>query len=207
MLIGEKSEYYYKLTKAKEKMNEYFVPKEDHINIPKFINIDEMFIRTISILGDYCVSIINEDSESIDLLKEDLSFCSKFFEAYINGEINIYRNDYMKLIASATYYLCDKVGSSILLVESFKNRIDIGAGELENLLICIIKNEYSLCEYIAEELSSNKFIQRYLEIYKISFEEGDFSELIQLVNEYRKNIYERGTPRELLIIDIISAIL
>lgn len=205
MLIGKKSEYYYKLTKSKEKMNEYFVPKEEHISIPK--NIDDMFIRTISILGDYCVSIINEDKDNIHILSEDLSFCAKFFEAYINSEINIYRNDYMKLITSATYYFCDKVGNSILLVDSIKNIIDIEAGGLENLLICIIKNEYSLCENIVEELSNNKFIRKYIEIYKNSIQEGSFNNLIQLVEEYRIIIYKAGTPRELLLIDIISAIL
>lgn len=187
MLIGKKSEYYYKLTKAKEKMNEYFVPKEDHINIP--MDIDEMFIRTISILGDYCVGIINEDSKNIDILKADLSFCSKFFEAYINSEIRICRNDYMKLITSSTYYLCDKVGNSILLVDGITKKIDIGAGGLENLLVCIIKNEYSLCENIDETLINNKFVNKYLEVYKNCFEEGNFNKLIQLVDECRDNIY------------------
>ena len=205
MLIGEKSKLYLKYTKSKEKMYEYFVQKEDHIKIPT--DIDELFLKTLAILGDFCVHIVNDKSKEVKELSKDLEFCSSFFEAYINGNLNESYNEYIKLIVAATYYLCDKVGNSNLLIKDFKNSINVGGQGLENLLICILKNDYRLCQNITEEIEHKKFIKQYLTKYKLSCQSGDFSNLYNLIINNRKIVYKCGSARELLLIDIICAII
>lgn len=207
MLIGKKSQLYFKITKSKEKMIEYFIPKEDHIKIPEYIELDDLFMRTLSILGDFCVYVINEEEERRRELSKELDFCSNFFESYMNGEVNKSYNEYMRLIASATYYLCDKVGNSSLLANEFEKTINVNGGGLENLLICIIRNKYDSCKEISENFSYKIFIEQYLDLYKNSCESGDFNKLYNLVIDNRKIVYDRGTARELLLIDLICAIL
>lgn len=203
MLIGDVSKHYLKLVNAKAKMYEYFIPKEQHIAVNEEVN--KLFINTIAILGDYCVAVIDELLEEVEALKEELNLSSRFFEEYVNARLNRDIDDYLRLIASAAYYLIGKNGDSFVVLKDIKWSKNIGANGLEYLLFSILTNNYCIDMKEIEQQSNYTFVLNYILGWNRFFNTGDY-EFYKSVIEHRKYIYKYGNTRELFLIDIIVAI-
>ena len=204
MLIGEVSKHYLKLVNAKAKMYEYFIPEEQHIPINEDIN--KLFINTIAALGDYCVAVIEGSNEEVEGLKEDLNLSSIFFEEYVNARFNKEINDYLRLIAAATYYIIGKSGNSFVLLKDVKWNRNIGANGLEYLLFSILTNDYSININKIKEYSNYSFICKYISGWNNFFKTGEVDDFYKFVLSHRKYIYKYGSARELFLIDIIAAL-
>lgn len=82
-----KSEYMLKYQKAKVKLLEYDVPKQDY---PKFrLNYKDLAFPTILTLSQFSEAIIEEDYDTANSLKKYLRFCSEFYDAAMKSREQI----------------------------------------------------------------------------------------------------------------------
>ncbi|MFJ7556368.1 DEAD/DEAH box helicase [Bacillus thuringiensis] len=196
------------VTQSKAKMYEYNVPFEDHINISR--DPARLFPLAIGLLGDVAAQTISEslDEESLRDLRENLEFSARFFDAYLQSRLEANLNPYLLLLGASSYYLCDLPGSSIVLA----NNIDIKSLNLEcegieMLLLWLLRGDFnnsitysggSYKRYIEE-------ISRFVVIY---FKQGiNNDELLESTNALRKSVYASGTSRQLLITDVVCAVI
>lgn len=195
------------MTRAEAKMYEYSVPEENRIHINKE-NIKDLFILTIALLGDYAVNFYKEvdtKNQLIDL-KNNLVFSAQFFDAYLNAKLQDCDKDYYIIMGSSAYYLCDYMGSAKVLSDKINlNDINLNANKLDYLLLCFLKNDFSL------QINESAYIDDILpiiSIWNIFLATGDGKEhLYKALDILRNKIYDIGSDRELLFVDILCAII
>jgi POLQ-like helicase len=194
------------VTRSKAKMYEYGVPELDHINIVR--DPSALMRLTIGILGDYSAQQQSkQNGTENDDLRKNVLFSAQFFDSYIGSRLNSELDPYLLLIGSASYYLCDLPGSASVLLKQISNEIDLQCEGLDLLLLSLLNNQFesfinitsvkyaSWIDAITTGLS--QYFQRGL---------GD-EEVIAMAQDLRKECYDNGNDRELLITDIINAVI
>lgn len=195
------------VTRAKAKMFEYHVPESDHIKIPE----DPAKLLTISIglLGDFAAAINRGESgdEQLSELKKNLLFSAHFFDFYLQSNLAMNLDSYLMLLGAASYYLCDLQGSASVLIKGInRESLDLNGEGLETLLFCLLRSEYDYYDSKYKNIFSdlnNNIIKNIHLFYKKG---SNDHELLNLVAKLRSEIYKNGTPRQLLLGDLITAV-
>lgn len=191
------------VTRSKEKMYEFQIPDEYHINPYKDGNPEDLFYLTIGILGDFA-AFLNDGEKMSDDDFSNLLFAAKFFDSFIGARFNNYLDTKLKLLSAAAYYLINRPGSSLVMANK------ILPNEISNIfeftLWQILSNRYDdrseLINYRLEKLLKNRILD-----IKIYLNNGIYIEnLEEKLNELRRLVYENGTPEELLLVDLIVAV-
>ena len=192
------------VTKAKAKMFEYSIPESEHINITE--EPAKLFTLSIGLLGDFAAAINRGESgdEHLLELKNNLLFSAHFFDSYRQSNLAKNLDSYLMLLGAASYYLCDLQGSAAVLIKDInRESLDLNGEGLEKLLFCLLHSEYDYTdEYLFSNLN-NTIINNILHFYK---EGSNEYELIDSVVKLRNEIYKNGTARQLLLGDVIAAI-
>lgn len=193
------------ITHSKAKMFEYNVPIEYHLKLEDN-KPDELFSLTIGMLGDFCQNIINDTNDQILEKEEDLKFVSDFFDTYIKTKLNEDLDYYLLLIGSATFYLSNQQGSSSVLIKKITiHDLDLNTEHLEKLLFWILKSDYE--NLIDTESSIYKDeIENVSYLFKVFFDTGILDNLFEILNNFRQKVYDIGSYREILFIDVIYAL-
>lgn len=193
------------ITHSKAKMFEYNVPIEYHLKLEDN-KPDELFSLTIGMLGDFCQNIINDTNDQILEKQEDLKFVSDFFDTYIKTKLNEDLDYYLLLIGSATFYLSNQQGSSSVLIKKITiHDLDLNTEHLEKLLFWILKSDYE--NLIDTESSIYKDeIENVSYLFKVFFDTGILDNLFEILNNFRQKVYDIGSYREILFIDVIYAL-
>lgn len=195
------------ITQSKAKMYEYNVPLEHHINLPR--DPSRLFSLAIGLLGDVAVKIISSDNSKEDLanLKRNLEFSARFFDAYLQSRLDEGLDSYILLLGASTYYLCDLPGSSTVLVNYLKEKnLELNCDGLEKFLLCLLMPRFSASLRITSNLYKENLnnISAWLANY---YETGKSEEkVLEESDKLRKLVYYKGTDRQLLIVDLICAI-
>ena len=207
MKPSNKSESLLSITRSKAKMYEYNVPEEIHIDIPR--DPARLFTLTIGLLGNLAVGINSEEVTDDQLveLRQKLQFSAYFFDALQQSRLKEGLDPYLKLLGSASYYLCDLPGSASVLANSISDQpTNLDCLGLEDLLTNILKRSYSkidVTNFLYEE-PIRKISEGMIEYFN---QEGNEDNIFEQTSILRKIAYENGTPRQLLFSDVISAII
>ena len=208
------SKHLLKTTQSKAKMYEYNVPSEYHIRLER--DPLELIRLTIGILGDITARINRSpNTHTSDIFinndnKESLIFCAQFFDNYLNAQLNTHSEtiQYLLLLGASAYYLCDQPGSASILANGITEDLaDFGCDGIENLLLWILKGDLD-DSYAGSEGIFSKIINKIFIYYKDYFLSGiNQVELIQNLSKLREKLYFSGSPRQLLFIDILFAVI
>jgi len=149
----------------------------------------------IATLGDFA-AITNRKLDVPQEMKENLLSSAQFFESHTD-------DPYLILLGSASYYLGDKIENCRTLIQRINsNTIDLDGGGLEDLLLWLLRGNY---------LGYSGRIKKPFGVYikKIVHHFYDYNqeELLIWVDRLREAVYDYGTPRQLLLGDVIIAII
>lgn len=208
MLIDKNAQYFLKRTRAFAKEIEFDIPKE--LRAVKDVNIDELFPVAIACIADLSADIVRgkESVEQIKIHKNELYFASKFYDSYLQlnqTEISSDSN-YFNLIGAIAYYLCDQIGSSIVLVRNINiETLDLSNRKLDVLIYHLLKNSSNI--EMSHELNpdDNEYITEFV---------GQYNELMtrgisidhKFINAFRGWIYSTNDYREIFLVDALLAI-
>ena len=197
------------ITQSKAKMFEYNVPLEEHIELTT--DPSRLFPLTIGLLGNIAARIndgqVSEDE--IQELRTNLPFSARFFDAFVDTKLDQGNEAYVQLLGSAAYYLCNVPGSSSILAKrTINNNLDLGALGLENLLIWLLQID-SFADFPEILDSHYKSLIQTIQSLFIEFNTSGLqrSETIETASRLRILAYDSGTPRQLLMADLIGAII
>lgn len=204
----QKSQLLLGVTRSKAKMLEYGIPEEHHIKIKQ--DPAKLFTISIGLLGDLAAGINQEELEPDTLaeLRNNLLFSARFFDSYLQSKLNEALRPYLLILGSASYYLCDLPGSASVLAKHINSDCpDLDGEGLEDLLLWLLQADLGTCfngvggpfgEYID---GISKWV---LQFFKNGIGEENLNDL---ATKLRAAVYESGTPRQLLLGDVITAIL
>lgn len=148
-------------TRSRAKMHEYSVPKEFYNTLVK--NPNELFLLTIGILGDYGNEIDNE---------KHIIFSAQFFDALVESRLQEDIDNYLLLLGSAAYYLCNLPGSSSVLVSRISDlKMSDECDGLDIFLWEVLKSEGQL-KLVHSSKNYQPFIIALQHIYNNFLESG-----------------------------------
>jgi RAD3-like DEAD/DEAH box helicase/helicase-like protein len=194
------------VTNSKAKMYEYGVPDEHHIDVPR--DPARLFSLSVGLLGDLAARITagDVDEERLREAQEALHFSAHFFDAYLEAKLNETLSPYLLLLGSASYYLCDLPGSSRVLASRLdEDCADLGCSGLEDLLLWLLQAD--LGTYVdGADGAYGDYIDAISQGVVRYFDEGQGEiDLGRQTIALRRTAYASGTARELLLADIIGA--
>jgi Superfamily II helicase len=203
----KKSELLLGVTRSKAKMFEYGVPEEHHIKILQ--DPAKLFTISIGLLGDVA-SEINDAGDQVEKLtdlKKNLLFSARFFDAYLQSRQNATLDPYLILLASASYYLCDLPGSASILANTIGEECpDLDGEGLEDLLLWLLQADLSTY-FIELGAPFGEYIEGISKRLCDFYDDGAGEEIVlDFALRLRKAVYDHGTPRQLLLGDIIAAV-
>lgn len=197
------------VTRSKAKMIEYHVP-EEYQDIDLSLHPNKLFTISIGLLGDLAAAINRgeSDPDSLAELKNNLLFSARFFDSYFQSKLNETLDPYLVLLGSASYYLCDLPGSASVLAKRIDGDCpDLDGDGLEDLLLWLLQAD--LETYFDEaEGPFGEFIVGISKWILQFFEDGNGEDnLLDLAIKLKGAVYDFGTPRQLLLGDVIAAVL
>lgn len=213
----QKSQFLLKVTRSKAKMLEYSVPEEHHIKITQ--DPAKLFTLSIGLLGDLAAAINREEPgpDSLAELKTNLLFSARFFDSYLQSKLNEVLDPYVMLLGAASYYLCELPGSSSVLIKKMTSDIESsgidglycpnldGAG-LEFLLLWLLEGK-ARNHFVNINSVFGKHIEAISKELNEFFSSGNDAFIREEIATLREFTYIHGTPRQLLLSDLISAII
>lgn len=208
MLIERNSTYYLKRTRAFAKEIEFGIP--ENLRAPKDIDIDDLFPLVIACIADLSADIVrgNTLEEQIKEHTSELYFASKFFDSYlrINGSAKAASNNYFNLVGSIAYYLCDQIGSSLVLVKNINmSTLDLSSHKLDLLLYHLLSNDVEIQDSPETNPCNDKYVSLFIRQYNTLMSCG--IKLDQnFINCFRQSIYETNDFRDIFLIDALLAI-
>jgi superfamily II DNA/RNA helicase len=193
------------VTRSKAKMFEFDIPLRYHLELTR--NPSELLSLTIGMIGDYGKIKKSELTDSVvtNYIK-NLVFAAQFFDSYVETRLDIKNSNYFLLIGATAYYLADIQGNAKVLSNKIDAaELDLGCEGLEHLLYNIMNDSlehYSVSESIYSSLI-NDFQTHLISFYS----SGNHSKRIyKILDSLCQSIYENGTDRQLLIIDVMRAV-
>lgn len=194
------------ITRSKAKMFEYDVPAAYHIDIPQ--DPARLFTLSIGMLGDLAARSQNGTSDTVlNGLRENLQFSARFFDSYMQTRLNPSIDPYVTLLSAASFYLCDLPGSSVVMARQIGTTApDLGGEGLENLLRWILQGNLVL-ELDEAPGIYGRAIADVSRVLRQFFADGSGGDnLLGLCGQLRSLAYDAGTPRQLLLADVVSAV-
>ena len=195
------------ITRSKGKMYELGLPEALHIAVPAKSEPQELFVLTVGTLGDVAATLSEAENVDIPLpppTMEELGFSASFFDAFLESRFSESIARDTALLAASAYYLASRPGSSLVLAR----QLDVHDGDppVDKLLHWTL-----LARWTNHPDDIHPFfgaaLRNVARLLVIHFHDGSgLTNLTSALNALRRQAYEGASARDLLFIDIITAI-
>lgn len=196
------------ITRSKGKMYELGLPEDSHITVPANSEPQELFLLTVGTLGDVAATL--SDSDNVDLpltsqTMDELGFSASFFDAFLESRFSRSISRDTALFAASAYYLARRPGSSLVLAR----RLDESEEDspVDKLLYWTLLAQWS--EYPADgHPIFGDALGKVAKLLAFHFHDGSgLTALTSELDALRRRAYAAASARDLLFIDIITAII
>ena len=199
----EKSHTLLSITRSKAKMYEYNVPLDSHITL--YEDPAKLFDLTIGILGDFTTDGHGKLSQKTSI--NSVRFSSYFFDSYLKTKLDEEDNNYLALLGSTAYFLCDLPGSSSVLVKEIQvQNFDLSCRGLDKFLVWLLKGNISEPIFLNDDIYT-EILAQFIDILNQFQVSGKTTNILTLSEELRKQVYNFGTDREILLADSLLAVI
>lgn len=197
------------ITRAKAKQYEFGIDEVHHLALRQ--DPKRLLVFTIGVLGELAAleSRPGDDRwELREVLKEQLILAGQYFESMSAARLSSGSDEYLRILSSASYYLADMPGSALVLARTLPELPNILTDSgIERLLVWVLKSDLSKGFRLVENGHYNNYIFTIARTYRSFINmEADLSDLLDELTIFRAEIYQRGTDREVLLTDIINAL-
>jgi POLQ-like helicase len=193
------------ITRSKGKMYELGLPEDLHNTLPDEIEPQELFILTVGTLGD--VAAIFAENVDVPLPPhtiEELGFSASFFDAFLESRFSEKIARDTALLAASAYYLARRPGSSLVLARHLE-AIDRDP-PVDKLLLWVLQARWNKYLHIVHPFFGTALgdVSKMLAFH--FFNGSGLAELTSALYALRRRAYKGASARDLLFIDIITAI-
>ena len=204
MIFGSRSNYMLKYQKAKAKLVEYDVDKEDYPDFP--LNSNDLSFPTTYIISRFAECVIENNDDVLSELKPLLVKAAQYYDTAVKSQDRqVYDFDFLLTGASAYFFAYD-FGSAKVLATKITDDSVISEHSPQKLL-CMIFGFLLLnrrMKYLTETDTFSKITNEFLNCFRKGCPEND---LLNLLEEYRREIYDSNNPDYVYYVDIMIAII
>ena len=204
MIFAEKSKLMLKYQKAKAKLVEYNVRREEYPRFP--LNSNELSFSTTYILSRYAESIIENDDKSKSEFGGFLFETAQYYDAAVSSEDRSSHDIDFLLSGATAYFFSNNLGSSKVLLQKVLKKLDKTKKTpqvfLTRLLTFLFNN--GPLEYIKDEDEYSRLNNA----VKMYYERGEEIQSIRVFSfHYRNVVYDKGDMDEVFYVDLLIAVL
>lgn len=205
MIFGNNSKYMLKYQKAKAKLVEFSVLPE---NYPRFnLNSNELSYPSTYIISRYAECIIENNIDEINKLSSELLFAAQYYDAALNSKDRTqYDLDFI-LSGAATYFFANDYGSAKVLskkANEYLKKSDNRNPQKLLLFLFQLLFENDRPQYAKEIDLSAKINNRLIDFFGKGLK---LAELLNILNDYRLEVYATEIPDDVFYVDILIAII
>lgn len=187
-------------------MYELGLPEESHIAVPEEVEPAALFPLSIGTLVDAAAAL----NDALDVpgaltedLRGDIGFAASFFDAYLGSRFDAEVSREVTLLASASYFLGQRPGSSLVLARRLQAE---SANAIEHFTVWILQADWRHSPNLAAHWLDGLLNELAFRLMG-HFNDGTSSELVvELLSELRRLTYASGTSREVVLAEVASAV-
>lgn len=204
MIFAEKSQLMLKYQKAKAKLVEFDVAKEDYPHFP--LNSNDLSFSSTYILSRYAESVIENDYNTKSELGVYVRNVAQYFDAAV-GSKDRDKYDVDFLLSGATaYFFSNNFGSSKVLLRKAFQKVDTKQNTAKAFLTRLLA--FLFDNYPMEYMRNEDECSMLNNAIKVYFETGENRQNIKMLSEnYRKEVYNKDDIDEVFWGDLFLAIL
>lgn len=200
------SRRYFGITRSKGKMYELGLPQESHIAVPEGVEPAALFPLSIGTLVDASAALNDAADVQGGLtedLRDDIGFAASFFDAYLGSRFDTDVSREVTLLASASYFLGQRPGSSLVLARRLQAE---SANAIEHLTVWALQADWRHPPNLAAHCLNWLLHELSLGLMN-HFNDGAPPEpVVELLSELRRLTYASGTSREVVLAEVASAV-
>lgn len=200
------SRRYFGITRSKGKMYELGLPEESHIAVPEGVEPAALFPLSVGTLVDASAALNDaEDGQGrlADDLLDDLGFAASFFDAYLGSRFDTEISREVTLLASASYFLGQRPGSSLVLARRLQAD---GVNAIEQFAVWALQAAWRQPPALAAHWLTGLLYELSIRLMS-HFNDGSPPEsVVELLNEVRRLTYANGTSHEVVLVEVASAV-
>lgn len=200
------SRRYFGITRSKGKMYELGLPEESHIAVPEGVEPAALFPLSIGTLVDASAALndaTDVEGGLADDLRDDIDFAASFFDAYLGSRFDTKVSREVTLLASASYFLGQRPGSSLVLARRLQAD---GANAIEQLTVWALQADWRQPPNLAAHWLTGLLYELSIRLMNHFNDAKPPESVVELLNELRRSTYASGTSQEVVLAEIASAV-
>lgn len=200
------SRRYFGITRSKGKMYELGLPEESHIAVPEGVEPAALFPLSIGTLVDASAALNDAGDVQGGLsqdLRDDIGFAASFFDAYLGSRFDTEVSREVTLLASASYFLGQRPGSSLVLARRLPAE---GGDAIEQLTTWVLQADWRQPPNLAENALNTLLYPLAMQLIGHFNDGAPLDPVVELLNELRRRTYASGTSREVVLAEVASAV-
>lgn len=187
-------------------MYELGLPEDSHIAVPEGVEPAALFPLSIGTLVD-ASAVLNDTADVheglAEGLRDDIGFAASFFDAYLSSRFDTDVSREVTLLASASYFLGQRPGSSLVLARRLQAE---ATNAIEHLTTWVLRADWRAPPDLAAHWLSGMLCELSFRLMG-HFNDGMPPEPVaELLSELRRLTYVSGTSREVVLLEIASAV-
>lgn len=200
------SRRYFGITRSKGKMYELGLPEESHIAVPEGVEPDALFPLSIGTLMDASAALNDADDVQIGLtdeLRDDIGFAASFFDAYLESRFDTDVSREVTLFASASYFLGQRPGSSLVLARRLQAD---ETNAIEQLMVWALQAAWQSPPNLAAHWMLGLLYELSFQMIAHFADGAPLEPVVGLLHELRRQAYANGSSREVVLAEVASAV-
>lgn len=200
------SRRYFGITRSKGKMYELGLPEESHIAVPEGVEPDALFPLSIGTLMDASAALNDADDVHIGLtdeLRNDIGFAASFFDAYLESRLDTDVSREVTLFASASYFLGQRPGSSLVLARRLQAD---ETNAIEQLLVWALQAAWQSPPNLAAHWMLGLLHELSFQMIAHFADGAPLEPVVGLLHGLRRQAYANGSSREVVLAEVASAV-
>lgn len=200
------SRRYFGITRSKGKMYELGLPEASHIAVPEGVEPAALFPLSIGTLVDASAAL-NDAADAVaelsDDLQADIGFAASFFDAYLGSRFDMDVSREVTLLASASYFLGQRPGSSLVLAR----RLAVAGGDaVEQFTIWVLRADWGEAPNLPDHLFGGQLDELAHGLMEHFNDGAPTGPVVAKLVELRRLAYTRGTSRDVVLVEVASAL-
>ena len=193
---NSKSTLMLKYQKAKVKLIEYEVPKQNWPNFP--LNYKELAFPTVLTISKYAEAV-NDNLDKTSTY-EELRMCSDYYDAAFQSKEQPGHDVDFALSGATAYFFIDDFGSAKVMWKSI--RYDRISDEIQSVLYDVFSLAFDGRKFKCSNITSSSITKTILAFWKY----GDDKIFDQSINAFRNKIYTTDSPQAWFWGEIVCAV-
>lgn len=200
------SRRYFGITRSKGKMYELGLPEESHIAVPEEVEPAALFPLSVGTLVDASAAVNDAADAQLVLaadLRDEIGFAASFFDAYLGSRFDTTLTREVTLLASASYFLGERPGSSLVLAR----RLSVeGASAVERLAIWALQADWRQLPNLDGHWLKGVLHEIAFRLTQHFNDGAPPQAVVEMLRELRRLAYASGTSREVVLAEVASAV-